>query len=118
VADLITTMPWDAIAVSATHFDPDSIEGRYLGLLALLKLGRLYRLVLLFRQMTYDLEHSLLVTTFLRNGAVRHRGWRRGVINPEVLFVRASGPTAQRQGGSSWQCILRPGAMVPWTAPG
>jgi hypothetical protein len=70
LADLITTIPWDAIAVSATHHDPDSLEGRYMGLLALLKLGRLYRLALLFRQMTYDLEHSLLVTTFLRNGSV------------------------------------------------
>jgi hypothetical protein len=41
VLDLITTVPWDWIVLTATGVNPTSMLGRYLALLSLLKLGRM-----------------------------------------------------------------------------
>jgi ankyrin repeat protein/CRP-like cAMP-binding protein len=44
-----------------------SLTASYVSLLGLLQLGRMYRVALLFRHMTYNMAVSLLVTTLVRN---------------------------------------------------
>jgi hypothetical protein len=48
----------------------DALIASYVSLLGLLQLGRMYRVGLLFRHMTYNMAVSLLVTTLVRNLAV------------------------------------------------
>jgi hypothetical protein len=43
---------------------------RYLGLLGLLKLGRMYRVVLMYNNMSYNLNFGLLALTLFRNATV------------------------------------------------
>jgi ankyrin repeat protein len=44
-----------------------SLTASYVSLLGLLQLGRMYRVALLFRHMTYNMAVSLLITTLVRN---------------------------------------------------
>jgi hypothetical protein len=48
----------------------DTTEGRYIALLSLLKLGRMYRLVVMFYNISYNLSVGLLTLTLLRNFTV------------------------------------------------
>jgi hypothetical protein len=48
-----------------------SVTASYVSLVGLLQLGRMYRVALLFRHMTYNMSVSLLATTLVRNLTVR-----------------------------------------------
>lgn len=68
--DLLTTLPWDWIVLEATHVPAGTILGRYIALLSLLKLGRMYRIVVMFYNISYNLNVGLLTLTLLRNFTV------------------------------------------------
>jgi len=68
--DLLTTLPWDWIVLSATGVRADTTTGRYIALLSLLKLGRMYRVVVLFYNLSYNLKVGLLTLTLFRNFTV------------------------------------------------
>eukprot|EP00878_Enallax_costatus_P022606 GHUV01023998.1.p1 GENE.GHUV01023998.1~~GHUV01023998.1.p1 ORF type:complete len:850 (+),score=127.25 GHUV01023998.1:227-2776(+) len=65
--DLITTIPFDAIVLTATGANHESNYGRYLGLLGWLKIGRMYRVAVMFQHMSYNLNFGLLALTITRN---------------------------------------------------
>ena len=65
--DLITTIPLDAIVLAATGANHESNYGRYLGLLGWLKIGRMYRVAVMFQHMSYNLNFGLLALTITRN---------------------------------------------------
>eukprot|EP00775_Hariotina_reticulata_P003995 gene3995-4246_t len=72
--DVLTTVPWDAVAlaISPSHHKGIYVENadrrdRYLGLLGLLKLGRMYRVILMYNNMSYNLNFGLLALTLFRN---------------------------------------------------
>ncbi len=77
--DILTTLPWDWMVLTATGVAPNTIEGRYIALLSLFKLGRMYRLVVMFYNISYNLSVGLLSLTLMRNFTVC------GVTSP--LFV-------------------------------
>jgi hypothetical protein len=67
--DVITTVPFDAIVLAALRL-PEGFTSRYVALLGLLKLGRMYRVGVMFRNMSYNLNMGLLALTLLRNFTV------------------------------------------------
>jgi hypothetical protein len=77
LVDIITTMPFDAIVLAALQapsshqINPEGTTSRYVALLGLLKLGRMYRVGVMFRNMSYNLNLGLLALTLLRNFTVR-----------------------------------------------
>jgi hypothetical protein len=69
LVDVITTVPFDAIVLAALRL-PEGFTSRYVALLGLLKLGRMYRVGVMFRNMSYNLNLGLLALTLLRNFTV------------------------------------------------
>jgi hypothetical protein len=69
--DLVTTLPWDWVVLTGAGISPNSMLGRYIALLALLKLGRMYRIVIMFYNISYNLNFGLLSLTLMRNFTVR-----------------------------------------------
>jgi hypothetical protein len=69
--DVITTVPFDAIVIGARAGSLSDINARYVALLGILKLGRMYRVGVMFRNMSYNLNLGLLALTLLRNFTVR-----------------------------------------------
>jgi hypothetical protein len=67
--DVITTVPFDAIVLAALRL-PEGEASRYVALLGLLKLGRMYRVGVMFRNMSFNLNLGLLTLTLLRNFTV------------------------------------------------
>eukprot|EP00775_Hariotina_reticulata_P004102 gene4102-4348_t len=66
--DLVTTVPIDVIVLAALNLPGDeTIAGRDIALLGLLRMGRMYRLVIFFNNMSYNLGYSLVVLTMTRN---------------------------------------------------
>lgn len=70
--DLITTIPFDAIALAASGAAHNSTYGRYLSLLGWLKIGRMYRVAVMFQHMSYNLNFGLLALTLIRNLTVSY----------------------------------------------
>lgn len=68
--DILTTLPWEWMVLSATGVSAESIMGRYIALLSLLKLGRMYRVAVLFYNISYNLSVGLLALTLMRNFTV------------------------------------------------
>uniref|UniRef100_A0A383VF86 Cyclic nucleotide-binding domain-containing protein n=1 Tax=Tetradesmus obliquus TaxID=3088 RepID=A0A383VF86_TETOB len=66
LVDVITTVPFDAIVLAALRL-PEGFDSRYVALLGLLKLGRMYRVMVMFRNMSFNLNLGLLALTLLRN---------------------------------------------------
>ncbi|GBF99143.1 potassium channel [Raphidocelis subcapitata] len=65
--DLLTTLPWDAIVLAgAGLMGSESAKARYIALLGLLKLGRMYRVGRLFSHLEYSLALPLAVTMLVR----------------------------------------------------
>eukprot|EP00775_Hariotina_reticulata_P002549 gene2549-2852_t len=72
--DVLTTVPWDVVMLAIVQSFPAGLtpaetsqRDRYIGLLGLLRLGRMYRVVLMYNSMSYNLNFSLLVLTLFRN---------------------------------------------------
>ena len=65
--DLLTTVPWEGVVIATARIDCASRAADYVMLLGLLKLGRMYRLFVMFRFFTYNLALSLVAITLLRN---------------------------------------------------
>jgi hypothetical protein len=68
--DILTTLPWEWIALSAARVSAESTTGRYIALLSLLKLGRMYRVAVLFYNISYNLSVGLMALTLMRNFTV------------------------------------------------
>lgn len=88
--DLLTTLPWEWMVLSATGIPADSQKGRYIGLLSLLRLGRMYRVMVLFYNMSYNLSVGLMTLTLVRNFTVSVKlagGALRGGVAAAVLKV-------------------------------
>lgn len=68
--DILTTLPWDWMVLTATGVAANSVTGRYIALLSLLKLGRMYRVMVLFYNISYNLSVGLLALTLMRNFTV------------------------------------------------
>ncbi|WIA21138.1 hypothetical protein OEZ85_005449 [Tetradesmus obliquus] len=66
LVDVITTVPFDAIVLAALRL-PEGFDSRYVALLGVLKLGRMYRVMVMFRNMSFNLNLGLLALTLLRN---------------------------------------------------
>eukprot|EP00882_Tetradesmus_deserticola_P017965 GHRQ01019276.1.p1 GENE.GHRQ01019276.1~~GHRQ01019276.1.p1 ORF type:complete len:511 (+),score=215.89 GHRQ01019276.1:178-1533(+) len=64
--DVLTTVPFDAIVLAALRL-PEGPGSRYVALVGLLKLGRMYRVGVMFRNVSYNLNLGLLSLTLLRN---------------------------------------------------
>eukprot|EP00879_Flechtneria_rotunda_P011052 GHRR01011548.1.p1 GENE.GHRR01011548.1~~GHRR01011548.1.p1 ORF type:complete len:827 (+),score=254.22 GHRR01011548.1:335-2815(+) len=65
--DLLTTLPFDVFLMVGLGLDQSIIAGRYWALLGLLKLGRMYRVAVMFNNMSYNLNFGLLSLTLIRN---------------------------------------------------
>jgi hypothetical protein len=86
--DILTTLPWDWMVFTATGVPANSTTGRYIALLSLLKLGRMYRVMVLFYNISYNLSVGLLALTLMRNFTVRIDSL--GVsLRPEMAVVSA-----------------------------
>lgn len=68
--DILTTLPFEWLVLTATGVSGASTTGRYISLLSLLKLGRMYRVVVLFYNISYNLSVGLLALTLMRNFTV------------------------------------------------
>ena len=88
--DILTTLPWDWMVLTATGVAANTTEGRYIALLSLFKLGRMYRLIVMFYNISYNLSVGLLALTLMRNFTV---GAKSG---GELHFADCRGP---RRGG-------------------
>jgi hypothetical protein len=84
--DVITTVPFDAIVLAALRL-PEGFTSRYVALLGLLKLGRMYRVGVMFRNMSYNLNMGLLALTLLRNFTVRLAPGFNGNSTVQALSV-------------------------------
>jgi hypothetical protein len=70
LVDVITTVPFDAIVLAALRL-PEGNTSRFVSMLGLLKLGRMYRVGVMFRNMSFNLNLGLFALTLLRNFTVR-----------------------------------------------
>ena len=119
--DLLALIPfdWIACAVVAPH-GGDSMLARYLTLLGLLRLLRLYRVGVLLSYLGVNLSVSLAIVTITRNFMARLRGRRSGGPGRGCEVVRrptnaashppsapprcrwcSTSPTGQRAGSTS-----------------
>lgn len=75
--------------IAAINIDSNTVEARYIALLGLLKLGRMYRVAVMFRNMSYNLNLSLLALTITRNLTVCWCMCASAVGRGKVLLCRS-----------------------------
>jgi hypothetical protein len=105
--DILTTLPWDWMVLTATGVAANTTEGRYIALLSLFKLGRMYRLIVMFYNISYNLSVGLLALTLMRNFTVGAKSGASFILQIAGALEGGVGCVGQGVEICLWrQCLL------------